>query len=95
VRGRERRQDWLALPSTRIELLQLARAENGLVDVPFLVGIHHEAVGRADFRAHHLRATMIVGRIAADFELELGPSCSQSFVTEARDFLVAEADPAD
>src|SRR5580698_6176214 len=38
---------------------------------------------------------MIVSRIAADFQLEVSPACSQSFVTKARDLLVAEANPAD
>ena len=76
-----------------IELLELAGAEDGFFDIPLLIGVHHEAVGGADFFADEASAPMIVGGIAADFELEVGPAFGEGFVAEAGDFLVAESDP--
>jgi len=77
-----------------IELLKLASAEDGFFDVPLLVGVHHELVGGADFFADEAGAALVIGGVAADFELEVGPAGGEGFVAEAGDFLVAEADPA-
>jgi para-nitrobenzyl esterase len=77
----------------RVELLELANAENRVVDVPFLVGVHHEAAVGADFGADQSSAAEVIGGVAADFEFEMGPAVGERFVAEAGNFFVGEAEP--
>ena len=72
-----------------------AGAFDGFEDAPLLVGVDHELVGPADLFADDVAAAEIVGGVAADFELEVGPAVGEAFAAEAADLFVAEAEPAD
>ena len=77
-----------------VEGREVAHVGDGFADVPALVGVHHELVGRADLLADDGGAAEIVGGIAADFDFEVGPAFGESFAAEAADLVVGEAEPA-
>src|SRR5882672_2137858 len=72
---------------------QFQRTPDCLLDIPSLIGIHHELVSGPNFRAHQASPTKIVGGIATDLQLEMCPAQGQSLPAERTNLVVAKANP--
>ena len=83
-------------------LLDEARSREGevghpidrLVDVPDLVGVHHQDPVGSDLLADDGQAPDVVRTVATHLELELGPARGHAFPTQAADLRIVIAEPA-
>ncbi len=84
---------WLFHPP-QVQLGQLTRTGNGLLDAPPLVGIDHQFVVPPNLLAHQQSAPQIVLCVPSHLQFEAGPSIRQSSPAECTNLLIAEAVPA-
>src|ERR1700704_6576668 len=63
----------------RVKLSQTTQVTNGLLDIPHLVGIHHELAIPTDLLAQDSRTTNVLLDIAADLLFKVSPTGGDPF----------------
>ena len=82
------------LDPPRPELGQSLHVGNRLLDLPDLVGVHHQGAVLADLLADDPGAAHVILEVAADLLLEMRPATGNAFAAEAAQLLVGVAEPA-
>ncbi len=77
-----------------IEARQLLHPGDRLVDIPDLVGVHHQLALGTDLFADDPCPSSIVLQVAADFLFEVGPALGDALAAQLSQVLVGIAEPA-
>ncbi|MNI05733.1 hypothetical protein D3C73_586940 [compost metagenome] len=84
---------WLLDPQ-RFERGEAAHVGDRFIDVPDLIGVHHQGPFPADFFTQNRGATDVVFEIGADFLLDVSPAILDRFAGQSAHFFFAVAEPA-
>src|SRR5439155_9471508 len=82
------------LDEVRLELGQLLHPGDGLVDLPDLVGVGHQAPLVADLLADDARAPDVVLQVATDLDLEVLPAARHQAAAQRPQLVVRVPQPA-
>ena len=82
------------LDPKRTELRQLLHEADCFVNIPDLVGIHHQLALPPNLLANQTRATQVIRQIAPHFHLEMRPSLGQPFTHQGAHLFVRVAQPS-
>src|SRR3954454_1858968 len=85
---------WQCSP-VAVELGEPLRVRDRLLDVPDLVGVHHQEAVRADLLADQRGAAQVVLQRAADLHLHVAPALRDRIAGAPVDLVVGVAEPAD